>query len=159
GVSLSLFDAATGALLQSTTTDANGFYEFKGLADQHSYRVVETQPAAFLDGKDTVGTLFGGTNSKNDVLDNIAIPVGAGGRVGENYNFGELTPASVSGFVYFDTGGGTKGTPGFDDGIKGSNELGIGGVIVTLTGTDDLGNAVTVTATTSTSADPAKNGF
>jgi hypothetical protein len=47
--------------------------------------------------------------------------------------------AGLSGFVYVD---------GNNDGIKEPGEPGIAGVLITLTGTDDLGHAVTLTATT-----------
>ena len=50
-----------------------------------------------------------------------------------NYNFGQVPPGSVSGFVYFDAN---------DDGIKQSNEPPVAGVPVVLTGTNDLGQQV-----------------
>ncbi len=40
------------------TTDANGFYQAAGLSPG-TYRVVETQPAGFLDGLDTAGKVAG----------------------------------------------------------------------------------------------------
>ena len=69
---------------------------------------------------------------------------------GANYNFGELQPASLAGFVYVDAN---------DDGIKQSGELGIGNVAVTLTGTDDLGNSVTQVVTTLTDGSYALNNL
>ncbi|WP_174246159.1 SdrD B-like domain-containing protein, partial [Pseudaquabacterium pictum] len=87
----------------------------------------------YLDGKDTIGTT-GGT-AGNDLLSGITLVAGANSV--EN-NFGELPPAALSGYVYEDAG---------NDGVRNS-EAPIAGVEVKLTGTDDLGNPVTATATT-----------
>lgn len=59
---------------------------------------------------------------------------------GVNYNFGEVQAASVSGYVYNDANGNSS---------KDSGEAGLGGVTVTLTGTDDLGASVSMTQTSS----------
>ena len=48
---------------------------------------------------------------------------------GNNNNFGELAPASLSGFVYLDAN---------DNGLKEGGEIGLAATL-TLTGTDDLG--------------------
>src|SRR5262249_51840401 len=72
-------------------------------------------------------------------LANIFIPVAAGGRVGEHFNFAEIKPSALSGFVYLDAN---------DNGIRESNELQIKNVTVTLTGTNDLGQAVSLTTRT-----------
>ena len=47
-----------GPVSQTATTDANGFYQFTNL-QPGTYSVQETQPANWLDGKDTAGTLGG----------------------------------------------------------------------------------------------------
>ena len=102
------------------------------------------QPAAFLDGKDTAGTVNGSTDGTagNDIINGITLK---SGDASVNNNFGELTPASISGFVYVDAN---------NNGVKESGESGIGsatagaGVLVTLTGTNDLGIAITQTTTT-----------
>ncbi|MGE3821667.1 MAG: SdrD B-like domain-containing protein [Isosphaeraceae bacterium] len=117
----------------SATTDANGAYAFVNLRPG-TYRIVESQPSNFLDGKDAVGTQ-GGTLA-NDQIDAIVLGQGTNGT---DNNFGELRPASLSGFVYFDRD---------DDGVKDVGETGIPGTTVTLTGTDDLGQSVNATATT-----------
>ncbi|WP_174246123.1 SdrD B-like domain-containing protein, partial [Pseudaquabacterium pictum] len=117
----------------TATTDANGFYQFTNLRPG-TYNVAETQPAGYLDGKDTIGTT-GGT-AGNDLLSGITLVAGANSV--EN-NFGEIKASSLSGFVYEDTG---------NDGVKGAGETGIPGVTVKLTGTDDLGNPVSLTTTT-----------
>jgi len=83
-----------------TATAANGFYIFQGLL-AGNYTIVETQPADWVDGKDTIGTPGG--SAGNDVLFGIALP---GGFDGVQNNFGEL---SLSGDVInkglFITGG------------------------------------------------------
>ena len=94
----------------STTTNAAGYYEFVGLRPG-SYKVVETQPAVYLDGKDTAGSTGGVVG--NDQI--ATIPLLAGQHSAEN-NFGELPPARLSGFVYEDAG---------NDGVKGVGEVGI----------------------------------
>ena len=110
----------------------DGSYSFANLRPG-TYSVVETQPAAYLDGKDTAGS-SGGTVT-NDAISTILLGAGV---ASVNNNFGELQPSSLSGFVYVDAG---------NDGVKGAGEAGIGGVTVTLTGTNDLG-AVSLTALT-----------
>jgi hypothetical protein len=74
-------------------TDAYGAYLFEGLRDGN-YKVTETQPTAYNDGKDTVGSL-GGSNAVNDVFSGIVI-AGAN-KSGINYNFGELLKATPTG--------------------------------------------------------------
>src|SRR5262249_20919805 len=78
----------------------------------------------------------GGDATVNDVFSNIVLPRG---YAGANNNFGELPPSSLSGFVYSDVS---------NDGIKQAAELGVANVTVTLTGTNNLGQAVNLTTTT-----------
>ncbi|HLK56700.1 MAG TPA: SdrD B-like domain-containing protein, partial [Chthonomonadaceae bacterium] len=118
----------------TVTTDSTGAYGFGNLLPG-TYTLQETQPAGYLDGKDTQGTPGTGTTG-NDQFTNITLSSGVSGI---NNNFGELQPASLSGFVYVDAN---------DDGMKQSTEAGIAGVTVTLKGTDDLGNAVNASTTT-----------
>ena len=70
---------------ESTTTDADGFYIFTDLRPG-TYRIEEVQPAAYIDGKDTIGTP-GGDDSVNDVFSSIELPPGFDGT---QNNFGEL---------------------------------------------------------------------
>ena len=126
-------DDANGSVSRTTTTDANGFYDFNDLSTG-TYTITETQPAGYLDGKDTIGTP-GGTTS-NDEFSNIALPAGFGGTMN---NFGELLPSSLAGFVYVDAN---------NNGSMDSGETPIAGVMITLTGTDDLGNSVSQSTNT-----------
>jgi protocatechuate 3,4-dioxygenase beta subunit len=120
---------------QTQTTAADGSYQFKNLRPG-TYMVTESQPAGYLDGKDAVGSVGGTLGS--DTISAIVLGVGTNGA---NYNFGELAPSTVSGFVYYD---------GNDNGVKDPGEPGIAGYTVTLTGTNDLGAAVNQTQTTAT---------
>jgi protocatechuate 3,4-dioxygenase beta subunit len=82
-ITLTGIDHLGNAVMRMATTDAGGAYRFTDLRPG-VYRVDETQPGNFLDGKDTVGSV-GGTLA-NDRLSDINL--GAGGN-GINYNFGE----------------------------------------------------------------------
>ena len=118
-------------------TDVDGGYVFADLrpADATGYTITETQPVSFLDGVDTAGSL-GGDATVDDVIS--AIPV-APGDVGIGYTFGEVEGAVVSGTVFVDAS---------NDGVQDAGEIGVEGAAITLTGTDDLGNPVTLVTTT-----------
>ena len=60
----------------TTTTAADGSYSF-GTLRPGTYTITETQPAGFLDGKDTIGTPGGTTG--NDVFSNIVLNEGVNG--------------------------------------------------------------------------------
>ncbi|MGH7177144.1 MAG: SdrD B-like domain-containing protein, partial [Tepidisphaeraceae bacterium] len=67
-----------------TQTEGAGFYMFSGLIEG-TYTLTETQPGAYNDGKDTLGTTAGTTG--NDVFSNIVLA--HPNCNGTNYNFGE----------------------------------------------------------------------
>jgi hypothetical protein len=69
----------------TTTTAADGTYQFANLRPGN-YAITETQPAGFLQGTNTVGSLGGTVNG-----DQFLLTVNAGDH-GVNYNFGELPP-------------------------------------------------------------------
>jgi uncharacterized repeat protein (TIGR01451 family) len=117
----------------TTSTDANGHYAFTGLLPGN-YTINEAQPAGYTQGTDSVGSAGG--NLSGDQVSNIGLPdaTQAGG-----YNFGELKPSSLSGYVFVDPNNNCDKDPG---------EQGIPGVTVTLTGTDDANNSVTRTTQT-----------
>ena len=84
-------------------TDANGYYEFTDLDINRTYAVRElVEPDGYSDGKNHIGTL-GGTNYQdkygNDELNDIYV---AWDDHGERYDFGELKPGSLSGYVFED---------------------------------------------------------
>jgi len=119
-------------------TNPDGTYSFTNLrpSDATGYTVTESaQPAGYLDGIDGAGSL-GGTVGADQVT---AVVVTAGTN-GTDYNFAELQPATLSGSVFIDDDG---------DAVKDAGETsGVTGLTVQLTGTDDLGAAVSLTETT-----------
>jgi hypothetical protein len=104
----------------TTTTDRNGYYHFDNLTPG-TYGVHETQPTTptfplYYDGLDTPGTIdtkpVGHEHNNQppgDWLDQIVL---ASGNTAINYNFGELEPANVSGYVYYDANNNGKFDPG-----------------------------------------------
>ena len=101
-VTVSLYvlnDSGEYVFVSSTTTKSGGYYEFTGLSPNKTYMVKETQPTAYLDGKESIGSLLGELSSENDVI--LGIHVGAG-QFGTDYNFGELKPSTISGHVAAD---------------------------------------------------------
>lgn len=94
-------------------------------------------PQRYLDGKDSSnGVTLPGSVGKDEIhvtLDHSNLP---------NNNFGEVAPASLAGYVFSDDN---------NDGSKQAGETGIANAIITLTGTDDLGQAVSLTALTDAS--------
>lgn len=144
-VTLTGVDDRGNPVSRTSTTAANGAYNFSNLRPSNAagYTVQETQPAGFLSGRNAVGTV----NSTPDgtlaspFTDQITTIVLALGNNGVDYNFGEVQPASVSGLVYIDDN---------NNGVRDVNEAPIPGTTVTLTGTDDLGNPVTLSLATAT---------
>ena len=137
---LTLLDANGNPTGQTATTDSSGHYSFSGLTPG-TYEVSLAQPAGYYEGLDTAGTINGvqvGTaHDPGNLIDGIALD---GGQSGINYNFGELLPASVSGYVYVDT---------HNNGIYEPPDTPIPGVQVTLL--DAQGNATGQTAMTDNS--------
>ncbi len=97
-ITLSGKDSAGNAVSMTTTTDANGYYQFTNLP-AGTYTITETQPTGYQDGKDTQGTPGTGT-AGNDVFSTIALAAGVNGV---NNNFGELI--SLSGYTTYTQGG------------------------------------------------------
>ena len=128
GVTIQLFDE-TGELVATTLTDANGDYQFAGLAPG-TYSVVEVQPDGFLDAGDHLGDVDGETRgiAQNDRFTNITL---TSGEAGMNYDFCEHLPASLHGTVFHDRN---------NNGVQNAGEEGIEGVRIMLTDAD--GNVV-----------------
>ncbi len=95
GVTIELRDAS-GRFLARTTTDSAGQYQFDNLV-AGKYQIFELQPAGFFQGGQTVGT------GEGEVLgqDLLGFLVAAGEQL-VHYNFCEVAPASISGFVHRD---------------------------------------------------------
>lgn len=103
GVEITLFKTDSGSDVEvaKKTTDSGGYYSFGGLG-AGTYKVRETQPVAYVDGKETLGTIWPtgsggsvGTVAQNELLD-IVLPTTQVWAIG--YNFGELglAPGYVS---------------------------------------------------------------
>lgn len=90
-VTLTGTDHLGNAVNRTTVTLADGTYQFTGLRPG-TYTVRETQPLAYADGLDRVGSA-GGTLG-NDVVSAIAIPLG-GPVAAVNYDFGERPTADL----------------------------------------------------------------
>ena len=107
--------------------------------------MVESQPGGHLDGKNfaTIGNA-GGTRSQASLAgpDTVAGITIGNGQNATGYEFAEVSPGSLSGTVWLDADG---------DGKMNSGEAGIANVKITLSGTDDLGNAVAANTTTNSS--------
>ncbi len=89
----------------TVTTDADGYYRVTGISPG-TYRIVEiAQPAGYLDGQDTAGTVDGFAQGQvgNDEIGEIFL---GGGGVGREYNFGELVPITLRGNVHLSTADG-----------------------------------------------------
>lgn len=126
-------------------TDANGHYSVDALPPG-IYEVVEINNdpeggnplGAFIDGQDSTGNVRGETRGTraNDSFGQIVL---CADDHGEDYNFGEILPASISGYVSVETPGQGKldpDDPNFDP-ISG----------VTLQLLDDSGNLLATTTT------------
>ncbi|WP_161604415.1 SdrD B-like domain-containing protein [Roseiconus nitratireducens] len=103
GVSMRAIPNGTIASQPTVTavTDANGAYRFDGLVPGIYDIVQVNQPADFVDGLDTAGTVdgirVGVADNPGDAIRGIQL---GGGVVGLNYNFGELAYGQISGNVY-----------------------------------------------------------
>lgn len=133
-VTLTGTDNLGNPVSRTTTTDGRGLYRFDNLRAGR-YRLNETQPANYLDGKDSVGSQ-GGTLTANDQIGNINL---APNVHGVNNNFGEVLPSALSGCVYLDRS---------RAGVRRPGDPGVPGVTVILTGVDNQGRTVRMTRVT-----------
>lgn len=101
-VTIQLFDA-DGSVVAETVSARDGSYEFDNLTPGF-YTVREIQPDGYVDGKDALGSVGGSSsgNQANDVFRRVQL--GSGQR-GVNYDFGEIRPASIEGYVFVDGNG------------------------------------------------------
>ena len=119
GTTVILINAAGQPTGQTTVTDAQGHYSFANLPPG-TYGVIEVQPNGYIDGLDRAGTLGGTAHNPGDRIDGIVL---TSNRHGQQYNFGELLPASIAGRVHADLNGNCLWDPG---------EVGIAGVTIQL---------------------------
>lgn len=98
GVLIELLDA-NGQVVKTTTTNAQGEYLFENLLPG-VYSIRETQPAGYFDSQDLPGNA-GGVVLDNDLIGSIHL---SANQVGLEYNFCEIPPAKLSGYVFQDGG-------------------------------------------------------
>ncbi len=139
GVMVYLLDH-TGTRIASTTTNAAGFYRFDNLPPG-VYGLEQIQPQGYLDGEDFVGTA-GGWLAANDKIAGITL---GSDQHGENYDFLEIPPASISGYVFQDglpiqvpSGSGIPYVPDYRDGLLTDDDIPLPGVVLRLA--DGTGN-------------------
>jgi protocatechuate 3,4-dioxygenase beta subunit len=96
GVKIELLDA-NGNVVATTFTGSDGRYKFENLK-AGIYTVRETQPTGYLDGGDIVGS-HGGNAAQDDRLTDISLK---SGDQAINYDFCEIPPARLSGYVFRD---------------------------------------------------------
>jgi fimbrial isopeptide formation D2 family protein/uncharacterized repeat protein (TIGR01451 family) len=147
-----VIDGRTNLPFVPAATSPCGAYEFDGLRPG-TYTVTQTQPAGWLDGTEGSANALvtspvtpggsAGTSSANDTFTGIVLPAGSSSTVTE-VDFGEIRPSSLAGRVWGEANGGPE------DGVFNAGDTLLGGVTVTLTGTDDRGP---VSRTTTTAAD------
>ena len=138
-VELSGTDAAGRSVSRTTTTDATGVWRFDNLAPG-TYAVGEPQqPAGTVNGSTVAGSRGGAATGVGTVPSAVSsIVLGVGDQSTANL-FGEVPGADIGGTVYADNN---------DNGVQDAGEGGLGGVVITLTGTDDQGNPVSLSTTT-----------
>lgn len=113
-------------------TNGDGFYQFTDLRPG-TYIVTQSRPTGFLDGRINAPGSLGGTAEATRFTQ---VEIGSG-SAGVGYNFAWLKSASLSGFIYFDRN---------KDGVFNAGDRGIKKLQVTLTGVNDLGQTVNLTA-------------
>lgn len=96
GVIVELLDD-DGNIISSTRTQVDGSYQFDNLAPGE-YQIRETQPDGLFQGGQVVGDL-GGVVLGDDLIGGIVL---LGGENGIRYDFPEVPPALISGFVFQD---------------------------------------------------------
>ena len=136
GVTLTLVLGAdcSGAVLGTTTTDANGSYSFAGATTGLTYTVCETQPAGYLTGGENPGANGSSAVANAITIRNLPLAGSAGNH------FAEIASNSaITGRVWLDAN---------NDGLIDAAETGIAGVAVTLSGSDSAGIAVSRSSTT-----------
>ena len=156
GAAVRLLNAATGAVVATTTTDAAGAYAFTALDPTLVYTLEEplpTSPANLRNGPVNPGLVNGaacatGCTAQPDSpaanTDRIAGIDLSAGFDGTQFNFGERQRASISGLVYVDADRNTS---------LGPNDTGrIGGATIRLVQGADCASGTTL-ATTTTAVD------
>ena len=96
GVLIELMGSADD-VLATKETDSLGRYRFDALMPG-TYSIRQTQPEGFFHGGQVIGDQ-GGDDTADDLLDGLTLAIGTEGN---GYNFPEIPPASLNGFVFQD---------------------------------------------------------
>ena len=140
GVIIELFDKQ-GNKVAETVTDAMGDYEFTDLVPGE-YLIRQTQPGNFIDGIDSIGQIDGIQVGEISSNDEFCVKLEAGDS-GQDYDFGELRPSSISGTVHADANGDCVFDPSQGDEPLESVQLALldaDGNVIATTLTDANGN-------------------
>ncbi len=89
--------SAPQTVFETTYTDAQGNYRFEGLMPG-IYTIRQTQPNGLFHGGQVVGD-HGGSDSVENMLTDLTLAVGSDAT---EYNFPEVPPVSLSGYVFQD---------------------------------------------------------
>jgi uncharacterized repeat protein (TIGR01451 family) len=149
--------SSAGTVVNLTATPIAGQpgrYEFLNVPPSApgGYTITETQPASYAPGKANPNGQPGSAQANGNVIQGVIIAGSNTPAALGDYLFGELTGSQVRGRSYYDRNG--DGSPGAT-----ATEPGIAGVAVTLTGTDDNGNAVSLATTTDANGDYVFNNI
>jgi serine-aspartate repeat-containing protein C/D/E len=133
GVLVELLDD-TGAVVQRTNTDATGQYRFSDL-NPGTYQVRENQPDDLFHGGQVVGS-EGGRIGRDDLIVGIELRSGVSAI---DYNFPEVPPAMLSGYVFQDGDAITSLKPidpallrEYRDGVRDADSKPLGGIRIDL---------------------------
>ncbi len=139
-------DYAGNAINVLQSTNNSGAYSFAGLtpSDSTGYTLTEVnEPSGYVDGRDQNGAGAGNVianSAGRAVGETIAIGTLNPGVTLTERNFGELLAVTIAGTVYVDSSG---------DAIRQGGETAtITGATITLTGTNDLGQAINCSTVT-----------
>lgn len=142
GVTVTLRNGATDALLATTTTGPNGFYHFTGLFPG-TYKVVVDETTLPAGGY--TRTVTGQGTTATDSSDTpVFVTLSAGNMDDHTIDFGYVTPCTgaIGNFVWYDQN---------QNGIQDAGEPGLAGVTVNLR--DSATDAILATTTTGANGD------
>ncbi len=134
GVTVNLLDS-NGKIVQTTTTNDQGNYQFTGLLPGETYGVSEVLPTGYLNHEADAGSAGGTVAGDNNSITQVSL---ADGVAATDYDFCDEKPVSISGFVEVDK----TGNP------PDPSDTPLGGVTINL-----LDDSFNVVATTTTAGD------
>jgi uncharacterized repeat protein (TIGR01451 family) len=137
GIKISLIGktVAGDPIERTIETNSRGYFVF-GYLEPGTYSVIEGATDGFFDAAEQLGNRGGIV--RNDRFDNVFVTAS---KPGSMYNFGEYRPASINGQIYVD----------YDrDGVLDRKDGLVANIPITLTGKNDLGEAVKQSARTDT---------